>query len=427
MQKELTTQIIKSKITDKKTLTSLVDEFIKLQSITTKTYLESFLSDLLIYVNKNFDSKDKDTLLTIVQSKLSEFNIPFETKQLESIYEKIALTASVGSTKIVFNKTDIKAIESMRKSFYWVGNEYNQNTQAKLTDVIESAYQGDVNRADISILLKKEFENIIDADVRYFEGVADHIINQSQNISRVNQALKYDVKYFKVRARIDKKTSTICRSMHGKIIEASHLDNQVENILNAKSIGEKKGAALWSSKAVFGKLDKNFGLPPYHFRCRTGVEPVWISEDIIDGKIVKYTDKRKDDIITHIDKTGVQRRVDAKVFGHSISSKARTTPKSDVISALNSINEIAPHSGFFNRAVAKSSNGYFMVFEADKLITLYKPTNSKGKSNLDNHFKTNAIIDKKEVIKWNNTQSTLETPGQSKTLTILIKLLNLMK
>ncbi len=40
-----------------------------------------------------------------------------------------------------------------------------------------------------------------------------------------------------------------------------------------------------------------------------------------------------------------------------------------------------------------------MVFEADELVTFYKPTNNKGKSNLKNHFEENAILNKKEIIK----------------------------
>merc|ERR1711879_436990 len=103
---------------------------------------------------------------------------------------------------------------------------------------------------------------------RYFEGVADHIINQSQNISKVNQASK---------------------------------------VLAAKNISEKKEAAQWKNDAHYGKLPSNFGLPPYHFRCRTEIVPVWLSTEEIDGKKVKYALKKKDDIITHIDNTGVQR------------------------------------------------------------------------------------------------------------------------
>lgn len=406
-ENSLLKQILKAKTNDKKNLNELIDEFIQTQTNYAKEHLEEFLSSLFVYVNKNFDKFDMDDLLQIVNSKLTDLNVSFDTKDIDSIYASIASATSVGTTKIVFNKTDIKAIETIRESFYWVGTEYNQKTQEKLKNVIESAYKGEVSRADLSAKLKEEFEGIIKADELYFQGVADHIISQSQNISRVNQALKYDVKYFKVRARIDGKTSDICRSMHNKIISAKHLSNQVDNILGAKNIGEKKAAAQWSSKPIYGKLPSNFGLPPYHFRCRTGVEPVWIKEDTVDGKKVRYTSKKKDDILTHIDKTAIQRRVNTRTFNHSSSSRKRDIPLKDVISAFNSISDIAPHRYEPNRTIAKSANGYFMVFDADYLYTIFKEPRK-------NYFKDNANLDKKEVIKWKNTQSTYQMDGLSK-------------
>lgn len=398
MQKKLLMGLIKSKLKSKKNIDKLIDEFVKSQSSKAVDHLEEFLSDLFIYINKNFDEIEKESLLTIVSSKLKDLNVSFNTKDIDLIYEKLSIvnTAAVTnvSTSFVFNKIDLKAIESMRNGFQWVGTEYNAKTQDKLKGVIKSAFKGDITREAISSELKKEFEGIVSGDRKYFEGVADHIINQSQNISRVNQALKYEVEHFKVVARIDKKTSIICRSMHGKIIEASHLKNQVENIVGAKSIGEKKGAASWSSNPIYGKLSKNFGLPPYHFRCRTEIVPVWLQEDVIDGKKVKYANKKENDIITHIDKTGVQRRLSKKNWDKHIDvSREGQLKYKEVISSLNSITDIAPHNTNPLRTVAKSANGNFLVFEADELVTIF-PMSKK------NYFKDNSIYDKKEIIKW---------------------------
>jgi len=410
MQKKLLTELIKSNLSKKKTVDELIDEFIKTQSGFAKDQLEDFLSSLFVYINKNYDDLSQEVLLSIVGSKLTDLNISFDTKELDDIYKRISIINSP-STKFEFDKTDLAAIESMRKNFYWVGTEYSQNTQDKVKGVIEDAFKGKTTREEISSILKEQFDTILKADERYFEGVADHIINQSQNISRVNQALKYNVKHFQVKARIDNKTSDICRSLNGKIIESSHLESQVTNVLAAKNISEKKEAAQWKSEPHFGKLPSNFGLPPYHFRCRTEIVPVWLSEDEIEGKKVKYASKKKDDIITHIDKTGVQRRVDFASINHSSSSSKRNVPKKDIISALNSIIEISPHKVYGNRTVAKSSNGYFMVFDADYLYTIFKEPRK-------NYFKDNANLDKKEIIKWKNTQSQSETGLLSKLITI---------
>ncbi|MBD3866477.1 hypothetical protein JJB27_10570, partial [Campylobacter fetus subsp. venerealis] len=128
--------------------------------------------------------------------------------------------------------------------------------------------------------LKEKFKGVLSANTSYFEGVSDHIISQAQNIARVNQSSKYGVKHYKVLARIDSRTSDICRSMNGRIIPASHIEAQSNNIQNAKDINEKKAAAIWRNEPFLGKiLPSNFGLPPYHFRCRTELVPVWINEE----------------------------------------------------------------------------------------------------------------------------------------------------
>lgn len=186
--------------------------------------------------------------------------------------------------------------------------------------------------------------------------------------------------------------------MHNKIIETPHLSKQVNSVLDAKNISEKKQAAAWKNDAHFVKLPSNFGLPPYHFRCRTEVVPVWLKEDEIDGKKVEFASKRKDDIITHIDKTGVQRRL--KNSNTHIQEKHKESKSKDIISALNSIKEIAPHASNHQRTVAKSANGFIMVFEADEIVTAFKPIDNNGKSSLDNYFKRYVKQDKKEIIKW---------------------------
>ena len=195
---------------------------------------------------------------------------------------------------------------------------------------------------------------------------------------------------------MDERTSQICRSMNGRIIPASHIHAQSHNIQNAKSIAEKKAAATWATKPFYGKmLPKNFGLPPYHFRCRTELVPVWVDEEEIDGVVMKNTSPlNQDEVIKHIDKTGVE-RVWKKSNAH-IHKKHGTNPK-DVVKALNSINTVAKNANN-NYINAFSDNGYFMVFNGDEIVTCFKPNENKKKA--FDYFKDASEYDKKEVIKW---------------------------
>lgn len=369
---------------EKKSLNDLIDEFIKAQTYLAKEQLEDFLSSLFIYINKNYDKVPKDEFLNILESKLQDLNVQFDTKDIDEVYSAIATATSVGTTKVVFDKIDTKAIEAMRKGFFWASDKYNSDTQALLKDTIEETFKGNIPRADLSSTLKDKFQGIIDKDENYFKLVADNVISQSQNISRLNQALKYGVKYFKIRAKIDNKTSDFCRWINGKIIPAEHLVKQLNNILDATNIDDKKEAAPWQSQPIFGVLPANVGLPPYHGRCRTEHHPVWIREDIrIDKKTgkeykIRNTKDDKNYKLTHIDKTGIEVKVKPDLYDKIGKDKHRLTEK-QLVGALNSIKYKAPHKitgrhpNEHIKSVALTKDGYALVYQGDLLITCFPP------------------------------------------------------
>jgi hypothetical protein len=398
MQKKLLNKIIKANLNEKKSLNDLIEEFIQTQTNLAKEQLEDFLSSLFIYINKNYDKVPKDELLSIVESKLQDLNIQFDTKDIDEVYSSIATATSVGTTKVVFDKIDTKAIKTMRNGFFWASDKYNSDTQNLLKDMIEETFKGNIPRADLSAALKQSFQGIIDKDENYFKLVADNVISQSQNISRLNQSLKYDVQYFKVRARIDDKTSDFCRWINGKIISAKHLKKQLNNILDATNIDDKKQAAPWQSKPIFGVLLPNVGMPPYHGRCRTQIEPVWIREDIkVDaatGKEYKIRNTKDDKKykLTHIDKTGIEVNVLEKDYDKIIKNKHGLTEK-QLVGALNSIKYKAPHRitgehpNEHIRSVALTKDGYTLVYEANRLVTCFPPTRRES-----SYFNDNAIL-----------------------------------
>lgn len=368
-----------------------------------RDFLKEHLAEILAVTTQKMDiSLLKELLL----DKIKLLNIDMSPKEIEILYQimakkSLSVIARKLNKKIAFSfdNIDKEAIDAMRKSFYWMGREFNENLRKKLTALIEKTFSGEIANDKIPKILKDEFGGLVKANESYFKGVAEHISLQSQNISRVMQGRKYGVKYYKVVAVMDDRTSEICRSMNGRIIPAAHLEDQADKILSARNMADKKAAAAWRNNAYNGrsdKMDANFGLPPYHFRCRTKVVPVWIDEEEIDGVMMRNTSPLRDDeIIRHIDKTGVERYANKKTFNHSKSSQRRNISRAETIKALNSITKIAPHTGFENRTVAISQNGYFMVFDRDYLYNIFKPTRK-----LEKYFKDSAILDKVEIIKW---------------------------
>ncbi len=368
--------------------------------------LETITAEILAISTEN---TDKETLKKLLLNKAKSANIDVLPSDLENLYiilSKRALKKVAESMNktlpFVFDEIDADAVDAMRKSFYWMGKEYNQNLQNRLKDKIEGVFKGEIELDSIGAELKREFGSILSADESYFKGVSDHIALQARNVATVTQGAKYDVKYYKILAIMDARTTQICRSMHGRIIPAAHLEAQAEKILNANSLASKKAAAAWKSEAYLGKSDKmdsNFGLPPYHFRCRTEAVPVWVDEEEIDGVKMRNTQPLyENEIIKHIDKTGVERVLTLSNVSdkrHSVNLLQRTT-HSKIIAALNSITYIAPHANAEQKSVAKTQNGYIAIFDGDKIDTIFPTENSKAQNK---YFEKYAKKGKIEIIK----------------------------
>lgn len=395
----LLSTLLKAKFDKNKSVSELVDEFIKQNAKQAKKELEAGLANLLIFINENYNI-DKKVLKELVKSKISSMGLNINPNNLEEIYAVLA--GKNIAVNVVFDEIDIRAINAMRNNFYWVGKEFNKGFSDRLKDIIESAFRGEAARSELAERLKEEFASELKQSVRYFEGVSDHIISQNQNISTVNQARKYGVKYYKVVAVMDSRTSAICRSMNGRLIPAEHIERQCDNIMNAKDMASKKAAATWAKAPYNGrsdKMDSNFGMPPYHFRCRTEIVPAWVDEYENDGVTMRASEALgKDEIIRHIDKMGVERVLtftNANDKKHSANLLQRTSA-AKIVSALNSITHIAPHANVEQKSIAKTQNGYIIIFDGDKIDTIF-PT--KDNQALKKYFENYAKKDKIEVIK----------------------------
>lgn len=395
----LLSTLLKAKFDKNKSVSELVDEFIKQNAKLAKKELEAQLANLLIFINENYNI-DKKVLKELVKSKISSMGLNINPNNLEEIYAVLA--GKNIAVNVVFDEIDVRAINAMRNNFYWVGKEFNKGFSDRLKDIIESAFRGEVARSELAERLKEEFASELKQSVKYFEGVSDHIISQNQNISTVNQARKYGVKYYKVVAVMDSRTSAICRSMNGRLIPAEHIERQCDNIMNAKDMASKKAAATWAKAPYNGrsdKMDSNFGMPPYHFKCRTEIVPAWVDEYENDGVTMRASEAPgKDEIIRHIDKMGVERVLtfaNANDKKHSANLLQRTSA-AKIVSALNSITHIAPHANVEQKSIAKTQNGYIIIFDGDKIDTIF-PT--KDNQALKKYFENYAKKDKIEVIK----------------------------
>lgn len=128
----------------------------------------------------------------------------------------------------------------------------------------------------------------------YYTGLAQTTLTRAQSMGRLNLFSQGTFEKYMISAIIDTRTSHICLSMDGRTFTIEQGQEQMENVLTAKSSDELKQVAGWRKDlSAFGVknqddfktgprsastskslADAGMALPPYHFRCRSTIRPV---------------------------------------------------------------------------------------------------------------------------------------------------------
>lgn len=200
-------------------------------------------------------------------------------------YASGALEASKDAgVAIGFGLPDIKALRSLDENlFFWIGSYYPDVAQGKMQDRLKEYFTGGLNRRDLALRFRADFLGEMRKGDSYWDLLADHTATKTREIGRVAGYEKANVKTIRVKARLDDKTTTICRKLHGQVISVEVLRDQVTRYMKqvdkkSKSgvkkawpwITEKQAKKLTTQAQLDTAVDKGkIGLPPYHARCRT--------------------------------------------------------------------------------------------------------------------------------------------------------------
>ncbi len=217
----------------------------------------------------------------------------------------------------------------------------------------------------------------------YFKGLADHIATKTKELGRISGYQRAGIKYVKVKAILDERTSIICRQMHGRIISVERLAEQKERILQARSIDELKAAQAWipSFSGKTSELPDGVAGPPYHYRCRTTTvayfeelegEPKGDeTRQFFDGmkrrkeKVVyRYVDKELGRELVLTD-GGVKHVLEKRRHGIKSVDKIKT--------AMKSIKEMGENIRDKEQIVTLSQNGVVLVFRDNVVYSAYLP------------------------------------------------------
>jgi hypothetical protein len=408
MQNKILSRLLKSKAAQKADIDALIENYCDSLAQAAKSQIESLCADIFVFVcGAKLAEKpiaDKD-IMRIVEIKLNSFSFNADLTPLTDFYMRCRETAraerkDIKKAAFSFNIQDLSAIETLHSQFVSALKDHSNETQEKIKGVVEQAVKGNISVDEMAKQLGEKLTNIVDKEPSYFKTLGSTILSRTENIAKLNDYIEWGVDKVEVLAVIDHKTSQICRSMNGRIIDISHLRNQRDRILNATSYREAiKASDLTFKGALVGaKLPENIGIPPYHFNCRTTIVPYSFSDgDVISayspGDKITIDGKEKEVIREHVDSTGYKRIITQNTFNHKSRSKKPSEDK--MVKAMNSIVEIGEQNN--GRLIARCQNDMILVYNGSEVCTAFQRKNGREAAG---YFKDHAV---KNIVKIQKT------------------------
>ncbi|WP_035171328.1 hypothetical protein, partial [Campylobacter fetus] len=127
--KDLLSKLLKSKIAKSKSKDEIIDELLSYLDKENQKALKNALDELFLMIVTH---KDDANLQKLIANKINALELNIPNIEYEEIYSKFA-SEVMFENKInnvpptfSFDETDIKALEVMRKNFYWMKNDYNE-------------------------------------------------------------------------------------------------------------------------------------------------------------------------------------------------------------------------------------------------------------------------------------------------------------
>jgi len=117
----------------------------------------------------------------------------------------------------------------------------------------------------------------LDKPRNYWELVADSTLRKSEILTEMSQYQRTPPRHFVYVARIDNRTSQICRLINGKTVNPTKVFTQMNAYIEASSKndvdGMKKAWPWHTVKEGSTQLPEGTLVPPLHGRCRTVLIP----------------------------------------------------------------------------------------------------------------------------------------------------------
>lgn len=370
MNKTLT-KLLKSKNYEKMSLDELIDEYIALYATNAQSNFDDLLSELMIFLEKYDQNISPETVESLFASKIASSSVsavPSSAVLIPLIYEK-SLFEGVHAPKVTaqFGAADERAIKALESRMMWVGNDSSKRTQEKLKSIFADVYEGKYTHDELMQALRDNFTQYADMEVQKLKVAADFNLRQGRNLGTLSRAIEQGDTYVQIVAKMDGKTTNVCRSMHLRVIKVSTLKKQFDAIVNATSVDAAKEA----SNLSFSKIGvwsatppPNFGLPPYHMGCRTIIRQVSAAQMermTLDEFDREYEILNKD----------VYNKIKTK-DGHLKESRAKSV-EALAKETMQSIAKEGVHAGDPTKRAILGNNGFTAILDKNgKIETIFK-------------------------------------------------------
>jgi hypothetical protein len=258
---------------------------------------------------KKYKGKNNKAQAKVIQAAVSAQMLKFGPgvdqtieKQIKVFYQEVTKRfiedydlqqtkkAVMFDDKISFSLKDKKAIEVTQKVSVQSAGKYFPDHVSNLTSkVIEDVVlESGLSINEAAIKLEAELNGALGTKAAqavpstfatnpqaYFSIVANNAAVQASNVGRVLAMADAGVEKYRVEAILDKRTSNICRKLHGREFAVSKAASAVDEFLKVDSVTGLQKLLPFSKEDTVPKwADEGMGFPPYHNKCRTSVIPI---------------------------------------------------------------------------------------------------------------------------------------------------------
>lgn len=215
------------------------------------------------------------------------------------------------------------------------------------------------------------------------------------SIGNVIAANNAGIKYLRIVAKMDNKTTPVCRAMNGKLIAVADAMVQVNKIINAKSVTEVKAATNLNPdiKSLYDvNTPETVRVPPYHFGCRTVVE--WVANSMVAYLKVDSFNRTYEELDAGIT---------AKIREKHLSKTRYKSPQEMVDATMSDIAKEGEHSNRPGVRVVYGKNGCLAIISPDgKVETCFAPSRTTSYyekyANMTNYDSLQTVFDR--IKKW---------------------------